>query len=98
MILADISIWIDQFRSGNDELRRQLAKRNVAKHPFMVAELAMGSLRERAKTLAFLDWLPRVRVARLDEVRQMVERRALYSRYAVSPSGSMNSVSKISPG
>ena len=39
----------------------------------------MGSLRERTKTLAFLDGLPRVRVARLEEVRQMIEARSLYS-------------------
>jgi predicted nucleic acid-binding protein len=80
VILADTSIWIDHFRSGNNELRRQLEMRNIAIHPFIVGELALGSLQERAKTLAFLDWLPRVRVARLDEVRQMVEARALYSR------------------
>ena len=49
-------------------------------HPFLIAELAMDSLRERTKTLAFLDGLPRVRVARLEEVRQMIEARSLYSR------------------
>lgn len=80
MILADTSIWIDHFRSGNDWLGRQLDKRNIAIHPFIVAELALGSLRERTKTLAFLDWLPRVRVVRLDEVRQTIEARALYSQ------------------
>lgn len=80
MILADTSLWVEHFRSGNEELRSQLGERNVAMHPFIVAELALCSLRERAKTLAFLDWLPRVRMARLDEVRQMVEGRALYSR------------------
>jgi hypothetical protein len=80
VILADTSIWIDHFRSGNEQLRKQLGKRNIAIHPFIVAELALGSLRERAKTLRFLDWLPLVRLVRLDEVRQMVEARALYSR------------------
>ncbi|MGA3263856.1 MAG: type II toxin-antitoxin system VapC family toxin [Terracidiphilus sp.] len=80
MILADTSVWVDHFRSGNDELRRHLASRNIAMHPFIVAELALGSLRDRARTLAFLDFLPRVRVARLSEVRQMIEARSLYSR------------------
>jgi hypothetical protein len=45
-----------------------------------VAELALGSLRERVQTLAWLEMLPQVRVARLDEVRQMIERRMLYCR------------------
>ncbi len=80
MILADTSIWIDHFRAGNEEMRKQLDSGHIVIHPFLIAELAMGSLRERTKTLAFLDGLPRVRVARLEEVRQMIEARSLYSR------------------
>ena len=48
-------------------------------HPFIVGELSLGSLRERARTLAWLDFLPRVRVAQIDEVRAMIEMRSLYS-------------------
>jgi predicted nucleic acid-binding protein len=80
MILADTTIWIDHFRSGNAEMQRQLQSNNVLTHPFIVAELALGSLRNRAKTLAWLDFLPRVRVAQTSEVRQMIEIRSLYSR------------------
>ena len=46
MILADTTVWIDHFRSDNKELRRQLAKLNIVMHPFIVAELALGSLQE----------------------------------------------------
>ena len=80
MILADTSIWVEHFRSGNDELRKLLANRQVGMHPMIVAELALGSLRDRTKTLAFFDLLPQVRVAQLNEVRQMIEARSLYSR------------------
>ncbi|HZY61190.1 MAG TPA: PIN domain-containing protein [Edaphobacter sp.] len=80
MILADTSIWIDYFRSGNEEMRNLLDKSQIVIHPFVVGELALGSLRERRKALAFLDRLPRVRVAQLEEVRQMIETRSLYSR------------------
>lgn len=48
-------------------------------HPFVIAELALGSLRERTKTLALLDLLPQVRVAQLTEVRVTIEARRLYS-------------------
>lgn len=48
-------------------------------HPFIVAELALGSLRERIKTLALLDLLPQVRVAQMSEVRLMIEARRLFS-------------------
>lgn len=47
-------------------------------HPFVIAELALGSLRERNKILALLDLLPQVRVAQMSEVRQMIETRSLY--------------------
>ncbi|MGA7376976.1 MAG: type II toxin-antitoxin system VapC family toxin [Candidatus Sulfotelmatobacter sp.] len=77
MILADTSIWIDHFRTRNHEMRRHLGLGNIVIHPLIIAELALGSLRERAKTLALLDFLPQVRVAQLDEVRRMIEARRL---------------------
>jgi predicted nucleic acid-binding protein len=79
LILADTSVWIDHLRSGNKELRKQLNQGHVVIHPFIVAELALGSLHERTKTLALLDLLPQVRVAQLSEVRLTIEARRLYS-------------------
>lgn len=46
-------------------------------HPFVIAELALGSLRDRSRTLALLDLLPQVRVAQMSEVRNMIETRSL---------------------
>jgi predicted nucleic acid-binding protein len=80
LILADTSVWIDHFRSGNKELQKALEKGQVAVHPFVIAELALGSLRERTKTLALLDLLPHIRVAQMNELRMMIEARRLYSR------------------
>ena len=79
MILADTSIWIDHLRSGNKQLRTLLDQGQIVIHPFIIAEIALGSLRERAKTLVLLDLLPQVRVARLSEVRLLIEARRLYS-------------------
>jgi predicted nucleic acid-binding protein len=79
LILADTSIWIDHFRSGNREMRKQLNLGNIVVHPFIVAELALGSLRDRTKTLMLLDFLPQLRVAQLSEVRRLIEDRRLYS-------------------
>jgi predicted nucleic acid-binding protein len=78
LILADTSVWIDHLRSGNKEMRRLLNQGHIVIHPFIIAELALGSLKERAKTLALLDLLPHVRVAQLSEVRSMIEARHLY--------------------
>jgi hypothetical protein len=80
MILADTSVWVDHLRAENAEMSKLLDDVQIAMHPLIVGELALGSLWERKKILAFLDMLPRVRVARLDEVREMVETRSLYSR------------------
>ena len=84
LILADTSIWIDHLRSGNlrsgnKELRKHLNEGQIVIHPSIIAELALGSLQERTKTLALLDLLPQVRVAQLSEVRRMIEARRLYS-------------------
>ncbi|MFZ0772051.1 MAG: type II toxin-antitoxin system VapC family toxin [Candidatus Sulfotelmatobacter sp.] len=78
MILADTSTWIDHLRSGSKEMRQHLNQGNIVIHPFIIAELALGSLKERTKTLALLDLLPQVRVARLSELRFMIEARRLY--------------------
>jgi predicted nucleic acid-binding protein len=78
VILADTSIWLDHLRSGNKEMREHLEHGQIVIHPFITAELALGSLRDRVKMLALLDLLPQIRVAQLGEVRQMIEGRRLY--------------------
>jgi hypothetical protein len=60
-------------------MRRHLGEGRIVIHPFIIAELALGSLRKRTKTLALLDFLPQVRVAQMSEVRLLVETRRLYS-------------------
>ncbi len=77
MILADTSVWIDHFRSRNNELDKLLNRGQILMHPFVVAELALGSLKDRANVLAMLDFLPQAQVALLKEVRVIVEARRL---------------------
>ncbi len=79
MILADTSAWIDHFRSDNKKLRRLLSRGQIVTHPFIITELALGSLKSRSKTLALLDLLPQLRVAQDSEVRSMIEASRLYS-------------------
>jgi len=78
LILADTSVWIDHLRSGNKEMRKHLNEGRIIIHPFIVAELALGSLRDRTRTLRLLDLLPQVAVAQAEEVRLMIETRRLY--------------------
>jgi predicted nucleic acid-binding protein len=60
-------------------MRKRLNEGQIVMHPFVIAELALGSLRERSGTLALLDLLPQVRVAQMSEVRLMMEARRLHN-------------------
>ena len=78
-ILIDTNIWIEHFKSENKEVSALLEAERVVMHPFIVAELALGGLRDRAVTLASLDLLPELPIAELHEVRQLIEVRKLYT-------------------
>lgn len=80
MILADTSIWIDYLRGHQPVMAQLLIAEQVIMHPFVVAEVALGSLKNRHNTLAFLESLDQVHVAHLYEVRQMIEAHSLYSK------------------
>ena len=60
-------------------MRKRLNQGEILIHPMILAELALGSLKNRTQTLALLDRLPQVRVAQISEVRAMIEARSLYS-------------------
>lgn len=78
MILADTSIWIDHLRSGDARLAALLEAGRVATHPFIVGELALGSLKNRKIILDSLQDLPGVVVAEHAEVLGLIEREALF--------------------
>ena len=80
LIIADTSVWVDHFRKSDAHLYLQLQRNNISIHPFIVAELALGNLPNRLKTIARLDLLPMAKVAQMGEVRNMVEAHALFQR------------------
>ena len=80
MILADTSIWVDHLRGNNPEMAQLLAMGRILMHPFIVAEIALGSLHNRRERLSDLGSLLEVQVATLSEVRHMIESYGLYSK------------------
>ena len=78
-MLVDTSVWIDHFRRGHDELRFLLESGQVTMHPFVIGEIACGSLANRESVLALFDALPSCEVADHDEVLSLVERNKLWS-------------------
>jgi predicted nucleic acid-binding protein len=80
MILADTSIWVDHLRNRNPEMERLLSRGQIGMHPFIVAEISLGSLHNRQKMLDDLEALLEVNVVALNEVRHMIESHTLYSK------------------
>ena len=80
MILADTSVWVDHLRNRNPEMERLLGGGQIVMHPFIVAEISLGSLHNRQKTLDDLEALLEVNVAALNEVRHMIGSHTLHSK------------------
>lgn len=80
MILADTSVWVDHFRTGNAALARFLSDGAVVMHPFVSGELACGSLPNREAALADLLALPQTAVATHHEILRFISDRRLWAR------------------
>ncbi|MES2325396.1 MAG: PIN domain-containing protein [Pseudomonadota bacterium] len=59
MILVDTSVWIDHIR-GTGKLTELLSQRQVVAHPFIIGELACGTLPNRRLTLHHLRSMPSI--------------------------------------
>ena len=78
MILVDTSVWIDHFRHDDAVLSRSLNQRQVLSHPFVIGELALGSLGQRDLILEALRGLPSALVAHDEEVHAFIDRHGLF--------------------
>jgi predicted nucleic acid-binding protein len=78
MILVDTSVWIDHLRRRDEILTSLLEQGAVLAHPFVIGELALGSLPRRDFVLNSLRRLPRANIARDEEVMRFVDREALF--------------------
>lgn len=76
ILLADTSVWIDHIDGKPTRLREALVEAAVRIHPYVVGELALGTLKDRT-ILASLDRMPRVVTASPAEVRYAIERHHL---------------------
>lgn len=80
MILADTSVWVDHLRARDSQMEARLGLGQIMMHPFVVAEISLGSLRNRKKILDDMAALLEAKVASLEEVRHMIEAHRLYSK------------------
>ena len=77
MILVDTSVWVEHLRRGEPRLEERLLAAEVAGHPFVLGELALGYLKRRDEILELLGALPQVEIAEHDEVLAFITRRRL---------------------
>lgn len=80
MILVDTSVWIDHLGEGDSRLERLLNDESVLMHPFVVGELALGSLGRREMVIDALTLLPQAVRASHDEVMQFLHFEKLFGK------------------
>ncbi len=80
MILADTSVWVRHLGASDPAMAQLLADRQVVMHPFVIGEIALGSLRQREATFSDLEDLQLAPVAAPAEVRALIERQRIFAR------------------
>lgn len=73
-------MWVDHLRSRNEALVALLEAGHVVLHPFVIAELACGTLKQRAKMLALLRDLPQAPMLVHDHALDFLETHKLMGR------------------
>jgi predicted nucleic acid-binding protein len=77
MILADTSVWIDHLRRSGSPLAALLDRDEVLSHPFVLGELACGTMKTRGATLGLLQALQMAPLAEHNEVLALIEQHDL---------------------
>lgn len=77
MIIVDTGVWVHRYREPNPTLRRLVQQDLALVHPYVIGELALGSLPARKQTLADMDLLAKPPVASTEEALLFLERHDL---------------------
>lgn len=79
MILADTSVWVDHLRRNEPDFQALLDEGAILCHPFVIGELATGSLHDRDEVLEMLQHLEGAIVAADDEVLRFLSAQRLFA-------------------
>jgi len=80
MVLVDTSVWVSHLRDGRPDLETLLSNGDVVCHPFIVGELACGSIKNRSEILSLLQSLPMATQAEAQEVLEFIESNRLMGK------------------
>ena len=78
MIVVDSSVWIDHHHHGIDQLTELMAFRAALMHPFVLGEIALGTIRSRQAFLEDASDLPLPPIAEPREVLNLIRSAELY--------------------
>ena len=80
MVLVDTSVWVDHLYGAELGLKPLLENGVVFCHPFIIGELACGSIKNRDEIISLLEALPKADVADQDEVLNFLAHHRLYGK------------------
>ena len=80
MFLVDTSVWVNHLRRNEPRLAQALEDDQVLMHPFVLGEIACGSLRHRSDILSDLGQLPHAVSAENAEVLTFLDQHRLYGK------------------
>jgi predicted nucleic acid-binding protein len=78
MILVDTSVWVDHLQRGNNSLAEHLLAGLICTHPYVVGELALGNLKQRATVMEAVQNLPALVTATDVEVLAFIDTHVLH--------------------
>jgi len=98
VILVDTSLWVDHLRTGHPILARVLERGLVLGHPWVIGELALGHLGQRAEVLGLLSSLPQATVATAMEILTLIEGNELSGTGIGYVDAQLLAATRLSPG
>jgi predicted nucleic acid-binding protein len=66
MVIVDTSVWVDFLRAGDGRLGEWITSDQILQHPYVTAEIGMGSFRsvhERSRVIDLLESFEQVKIA-----------------------------------
>lgn len=98
MILVDTSIWVDHLHRADADLISLLEADGVGCHPYVIAELALGSIADREVVIDLLSNLARFPVLTDSELLELVGGNKLWGQGLSMVDAALLGAVKLVPG
>lgn len=79
-VLVDTSIWIDFLHQKDETMQKLLSSKKVVMHPLVIAEVALGCLKQRELILEYMSKIKQSRTATYEEALMFIEKRKVWGK------------------